>query len=314
VVTLKKIRVAFAATTTVAGFAVWQALRLVALFAVAATLLVVSIAGADAATRGQVTLGLRVTGVGGAVTATPSGVLSSCSATRCYFRFDPGTPITLAASVSEPRSRFAEWRGACSGSQTTCTLIMSESKSLTAAFSPVPLYIDPTPGKGWVEVRPSGAPCGTGCTEFAYGTGVTLNARACCGYQFDSWSGGCSSVRSSGCRFDMYTLEETTPIFIKCDGGECTNTSEGPLSREVKATLTVYGTGRVGINGKDCRGPNRRCTFSFTRGRPVALRAYDATFVRWGGTNCSGSSPRCQFAAFNDPYGNPPRIYATFDP
>jgi hypothetical protein len=190
---------------------------------------------------------------------------------------------------------------------------MNQSKMVVARFSPVRLYIQPTPGYGYVEFRTRGTVCGTGCKQFEYGTSVVIIARGCCGYRFDHWTGMCARVQSNACRFPIYDLAETTPRFV-CASSDCVGTNQSPLSRDVKATLSVYGHGRVGINGKNCSGPGV-CQFVFTRGKAIALRAYESTFVRWGGTVCSGSSsPRCQFSAFTTPSGRPQRITATFNP
>jgi Divergent InlB B-repeat domain len=282
------------------------------LFAVVAAIafLVISISGAKAASYSTVSLSLRVTGVGSAVTTRPSGVLQGCAGSRCTYGFAPNTAVTLTATASNQGSHFARWLGACTGSQSSCSLLMTESKAVTARFSPVRLYIQPTPGEGSVEVTTPGTYCGFGCTQFEYGTTVKIIARECCGYRFDSWSGTCSDVQGNTCSFRIFDLAETTPRF-RCDGSDCVGTSQSPLSRDVKAKLYVYGHGTVAINGKNCTGPTV-CQFVFTRNQAVVLRAYGSTFDRWGGTVCSGSSPRCQFSAFTTPSGIPQRVTATF--
>lgn len=273
----------------------------------------VSISRGDAARQATV-LGLRVTGVGGAVTARPSGVLTNCSGSRCYFRYEAGTSVTLTATGSQ-RARFATWLGGCTGSQATCTLIMSSLELVTARFSPVRLYIDPSRG-GSIRFSPAAIPCGRGCGEFNYGTDVTLTAQACCGNQFSSWSGVlcAGGNRSNPCRLRIFDLVNASANFVNCDGGECTATTSQPLSRTVYTVFIVNGIGRVKANGKECRssGGSRTCRFPFRRGESVAARAFGSTFRRWGGS-CRGSVPRCQFAVFNDPNGNPPTVNITFN-
>jgi Divergent InlB B-repeat domain len=288
-------------------------------FAVAAfaAFFVISIGGANAATHSTVSathstvsLSLGVTGVGGAVTTKPSGFVRSCAGSRCVYSFDANTAVTLTATAAKPPSRFARWLGACAGPQSSCSILLTESKTVTARFSPVRLYIQPTPREGDVDVRTPGTPCGTGCSQFEYGTTVEIGARECCGFRFDSWSGKCSG-QGSTCRFPIFDLAETTPRF-RCDGSDCVGTNASPLSRDVKATLYVYGHGTAAINGAKCVGP-KLCKFTFERNKAVVVRAYNSsTFDRWGGTVCSGSSPRCQFQAFSTPYGKPQQITAKF--
>jgi len=76
------------------------------------------------------TLALTRAGSGtGTVTSSPIGI--SCGST-CAYAFRHGTAVTLTG-VASARSRFAGWSGACSGSG-SCTLTMSEARSVTATF------------------------------------------------------------------------------------------------------------------------------------------------------------------------------------
>ena len=67
----------------------------------------------------------------GSVTSTPAGV--SCGAT-CSASFTSGTVVTLTAAPGT-RARFKGWSGACSGAATTCTVTMSDARSVAAIFS-----------------------------------------------------------------------------------------------------------------------------------------------------------------------------------
>jgi subtilisin family serine protease len=68
---------------------------------------------------------------GGTVTSSPGGI--SCG-TSCTASFPSGTNLTLTASPDET-SAFANWSGACSGTQPTCSLTLAASTSVTALFS-----------------------------------------------------------------------------------------------------------------------------------------------------------------------------------
>ena len=52
-------------------------------------------------------------------------------------------------------------------------------------------------GKGSVTSSPSGISCGKACSHgYAYGTSVTLKAKATGGSRFAGWSGACKGTRS----------------------------------------------------------------------------------------------------------------------
>lgn len=261
--------------------------------------------------QAEIELGLRPTGYGAAVLVNPIGRLTRCDGSRCFYAFAPGTVVTLTVSISTPGTSFARWLGACTGSSPKCTVRMTGTRFVTARFSPVHLYIEPTRGEGSVERLPAGVPCGAGCSAHPYGSEVELRASSCCDYSFQRWSGRCAPVGSSStCIFDIVDTTETTPRYV-CTG-DCVGTIVQPLSRDVKAKLDVRGRGSITINGKSCRGI---CEFVFRRSQPLVLRAYteNSTFYGWNGA-CQGRDPRCQFPAFNDPRGKPPSVSARFGP
>jgi hypothetical protein len=67
----------------------------------------------------------------GTVASSPSGI--ACG-TTCLATFASGTVVTLTASAS-PGSTFAGWTGACSGSALTCTVTMSQARTVSARFT-----------------------------------------------------------------------------------------------------------------------------------------------------------------------------------
>ena len=82
--------------------------------------------------RLPVALSLTLRGsAAGAVTSNPTGL--SCSAS-CSANFAGGAVVTLTA-VPGTKSRFKSWGGACSGTTPTCTVTMSDVRSVTATFS-----------------------------------------------------------------------------------------------------------------------------------------------------------------------------------
>jgi hypothetical protein len=79
----------------------------------------------------QFSLSVTKTGTGtGTVTSTPSGI--SCGS-DCNENYDSGTSVTLTAAPTAG-STFTGWSGACTGTG-SCTVSMTEARSVTAAFA-----------------------------------------------------------------------------------------------------------------------------------------------------------------------------------
>jgi hypothetical protein len=94
-------------------------------------------------------LSVSKTGSGnGTVTSNPAGI--TCGA-DCSQSYTAGTVVTLAATPAAGSS-FSGWSGACSG-MSSCSVTMSESRSVTAAFDLVP---DNTPPDTTITGGPSG--------------------------------------------------------------------------------------------------------------------------------------------------------------
>jgi subtilisin family serine protease len=103
------------------------------------------------ATTPGVAVALSVTVRGsaaGSVTSNPAGV--SCGAT-CSASFTNGTVVTLTVTPGT-RARFKGWSGACSGAATTCTVTMSDARSVTAILSMI--FTDATAS----DTLPAGTP------------------------------------------------------------------------------------------------------------------------------------------------------------
>jgi hypothetical protein len=77
---------------------------------------------------------------------------------------------------------------------------MSQNRSVTATFAKVPpvrlVVAKQGHGRGFVTSSPSGISCGSTCAaSFAWGTSVTLTAKAAPGSHFGGWSGACSGTK-----------------------------------------------------------------------------------------------------------------------
>ena len=135
----------------------------------------------------QFTLTVNKTGTGfGNVTSAPTGINcgTTTSTTTCTKDYDDNTTVTLTAA-SNSSARFTGWSGAtCNNANpdttATCTVTMSQARSVTANFVPVfTLTVNLAgSGLGSVASNPSGINCpGDDCSEsYDSGTSVTLTA------------------------------------------------------------------------------------------------------------------------------------------
>ncbi|MDD2927029.1 hypothetical protein [Rhodoferax sp.] len=149
---------------------------------------------------GQVsyTLTMNVTG-NGSVSSQPAGI-SNCTA-NCNANFASDTLVTLTATPAANQN-FTGWSGACTGSASSCTVTLSQARTVGAAFSTVvgknfALNVA-TSGNGSVVSNPAGINCGSVCSaNFAAGTTVNLVATPSTGQVFASWSGACTGSQPS---------------------------------------------------------------------------------------------------------------------
>ncbi|MDK9718518.1 MAG: hypothetical protein OEL57_11525, partial [Trichlorobacter sp.] len=86
------------------------------------------------------TLNVTVTnsnGGGGSVTIPTSGGNTTCDSGSCSNSFAKDSSVSLSATPNTASS-FGGWSGACSGTSSGCTVVMSADKSLGALFNLVP--------------------------------------------------------------------------------------------------------------------------------------------------------------------------------
>jgi Divergent InlB B-repeat domain/PASTA domain len=148
----------------------------------------------------------------GTVTSSPTGI--DCGSI-CSHNFGSGTSVTLTP-VPAAGSMFAGWSGACTGTG-ACSVPMSATKAVSAAFSLEPAYAltvaKSGKGKGTVTSSPAGIVCGSTCSySFTSGTNVTLNAVAAAGSTFGGWHGACEGDQP--CNFTITAPGSVTAIFL----------------------------------------------------------------------------------------------------
>ncbi len=226
-------------------------------------------------TRRSYALSVVRAGTGaGRVTAPNIDCGSDCTDTVLH-----GTTVTLTAEALTGGT-FAGWSGDCSGAQPTCTVTMTQARSVTATFNPVVHTLTVTKnGTGSGTVSATGIDCGTDCTQaFDYNTQVSLTPAAAPGSRFVAWSGDCSG--SGGCTVTMTAARNVQATF----------------DIDPNKTLTVIksgnGAGTVTSNtgGINC---GSTCSADYSSGASVVLTAAadtaTSTFTGWSGA-CSGTS------------------------
>lgn len=217
----------------------------------------------------------------GTVSSAPAGI-NGC-ADSCSAGFTSGSSVTLTATPTGG-STFAEWGGACSGTE-SCVVVMNGNQTVTATFTPPPstntLTVNRTgSGTGTVSSAPAGIDCGGTCSAgFPTGSSVTLTAAPAAGSMFAGWSGG-------GC--------SGTGTCVTVMSGDQTVVAQFALNPDV-VTLSVTKSGPGGgtvtsaPTGIDCGGT---CAFGFARGTTVTLTAVpdgNSDFAGWNGSGCGGS-------------------------
>ncbi|MCB9653651.1 MAG: hypothetical protein H6729_05925 [Deltaproteobacteria bacterium] len=233
-------------------------------------------------------LNVQKSGTGnGTVTSNPSGI--NCG-TNCTENYAAGTSVTLTAQAASD-STFSGWSGGCTGSKATCTITMSQARSVGATFSaasPTTYALQVAKqgnGSGSVASSPSGISCGSDCTEiYAAGTSVTLTAQAASGSTFSGWSGGGCSGSNATCTITMSQARSVGATF----------SAEAPTTYALQVTKPGNGSGSVtsSPSGISCGSD---CTEIYAAGTLVTLTAQAAsgsTFSGWSG-GCIGSNATC---------------------
>ena len=101
--------------------------------------------------RARRTLSVSKSGSGQGLVEDPASYTLYCGST-CSATYDEGTVVTLRA-YGYAGATFDGWGGACSGTG-TCTVTMSQARTVTASFTAAPQYVppeqqQPPPPPGW---------------------------------------------------------------------------------------------------------------------------------------------------------------------
>lgn len=228
---------------------------------------------------GNYPLDVSVSGTG-SVISTPAGISCTSTSGPCAQEETGGSTVVLTASPAGS-TLFLGWTGYCSGTTLTCSVPMTQARTVAAAFGAVNQYqLSVSSGAGGkVTSSPAGIDCGAACLAgFDAGSQVFLEAAPEAGYVFSGWGGSCASFGSGACTLTMNTNRSVTATFTPVNPGEY------PL------TVTVSGSGSVGSSpaGISC-GSN--CSDSYGSGTSVSLSATPGSgfqFSGWYGA-CSGT-------------------------
>lgn len=192
---------------------------------------------------------LTVTGGGtgyGLVTAPFYGETEELSCTisggtaspdECVRAYGWKTHVTVTATP-QGGSTFTGWSGACSGTSSTCSVVMTQSRSVRASFagSTVPRFMVTVAGGGTgsgtitsqTGVSPAlsctvtnGSSGSTGCSgSYLQGTSLVLTATPASGHTFAGWTGDCSGTGT--CSFSVSSNKAVTANFNAPLGSEAT--------------------------------------------------------------------------------------------
>ncbi len=172
---------------------------------------------------------LTVTRTGnGTITSVPAGITCGNDCTEAYAR---GTSVTLTATP-DVGSAFTGWTGACTGTG-SCTVTMTEARTVSATFTPAYLLTLNRTGDGQVTSTPPGINCGTDCSEsYSNGTRISLVATPDTGWLFSGWGGDCQGT--AGCALTLSANRTVTATFIEATSPTDTDNDGMPDAVELQ--------------------------------------------------------------------------------
>jgi Divergent InlB B-repeat domain len=241
------------------------------------------------------TLTLQAVGDGSvSVNGTTCGAGSTCTIT------EPANATVVVTESAQSGYAFTEWSGgACTGSQSTCTVQMNDDRTVIATFEQlVPLLITVN-GNGQV-LGPDGAniTCGPGPTtcDGAVPPNSTLKLTAAPGAGSSvTWS-GCTSAAGTICNVSV--LESPISITATFSGG-----TPPPSSFALSVSVTGNGTvtSTTGTDAIYCTAAGgSACSASVQQNATVTLTADPASgltgdFTGWTGACASVTARTCTF-------------------
>ena len=158
---------------------------------------------------------------GGRVRSQPGDIDCARSGGVCRSSFSYGTQLQLLAEAN-PGHRFIAWEDGCTGTSTTCEVVMDDNKTVKAQFEAdaLNLSVNVTGGLGRVVSQPMGIDCddsGNGSCAFDYpfGSELTLEAIPRPDYEFVRWVGAPSCDREPSCALTVTSTLNVTAEFAE---------------------------------------------------------------------------------------------------
>jgi hypothetical protein len=173
--------------------------RLVLALAAAALAALLPLSGQAGARTLSSSLTIHIVGEG--TVRAPGGIVCGSGGNSCSAAWNGTSAAQIVATPTE-HSVFAGWTGTCSGTQSTCLLVITDGADadVTAVFGYVEVLAVSTTGsgEGAVVSKPAGIDCGQACVRpFTGNTIVGLTAVPKRGSVFTGWSGWCSGTGSN---------------------------------------------------------------------------------------------------------------------
>ena len=158
--------------------------------------------------------------VSGNGTITGAGL--NCG-TTCTAPQAASARVTLTANPSFGAT-FTGWGGACTGTVSTCTVTMTQARSVTATFAAASatsaaLTVGITgagnvKATGTIDCAGKAAASNTCTHEYAIGQTVTLTESPAAGYAFAGWSGACVGKKKT-CTVSMTAAKTVDATFVQ---------------------------------------------------------------------------------------------------
>jgi hypothetical protein len=241
----------------------------------------------------EYTLVVTIEGTGdGSVTSAPSGI--NCEPT-CSDTFVVGTNVRLTAKP-DAGSLFSYWSGGCTGTKSTCDLVITGNKEVVAHFASsaskeytlAVTQVHKEQGDGTVTSNDGNLNCGDICSySYLQNAVVTLSATANADSIFIGWSPkSLNCFGTDPCTVTMDKKKSVKAVFL------------GPNKLKVVTTFKKGGTGTV-TSSDDFINCPRDCEKLYRVGDPVTLTATPATdssFIKWTGKSCKDElTNQCTF-------------------
>ncbi len=137
---------------------------------------------------------------------------------ECSYSYVANTPVVLNA-VPAPGWSVSSWGGYCSGTPSSCTIVMSQNESVPVTF--VQDYYTLTvsmSGQGTITSTDGFINCPGTCSHtYLSLTAVTLNASPANGWNFSGWSGQCTGTGQ--CNLTMLGNYGVSAYFLQPGSG-----------------------------------------------------------------------------------------------